>query len=48
MRDSSAHSRVKHTYKYDKSIGTTRPAFFKFFLDRELNLAQDTLAISVH
>ena len=48
VREPQAHSRVKHSFKYEKSIGTTKPAFFRFFLDRELDLAQETLSISVH
>lgn len=48
VREPQAHSRVKHSFKYDKSLGTTKPAFFRLFLDRELDLAQETFSISVH
>ena len=43
-----AHAKVRCTLVHDKNIGSTKPAFFKFFLERDIDLSKETLTISVH
>ena len=42
------HAKVQCTFIHEKSIGSTKPAFFKFFLERDIDLSKETLTISVH
>ena len=35
-----AHSKIAYTFKEDRNLGgTTKPAFFKFFLERDIDLS---------
>ena len=43
-----AHAKVQCAFVHEKSIGSTKPAFFKFFLERDIDLSKETLTISVH
>ena len=43
-----SHSKVLYTFRPDAALQTTRPAFFRFFLERDIDLSQETLTISVH
>lgn len=43
-----SHAKVQCTYVKERPIGSTKPAFFRFFLERDIDLSQETLTISVH
>lgn len=43
-----AHSQVKCTFTRERTSDTTKPAFFRFFLERDIDLSQETLTVSVH
>ena len=43
-----AHARVQHSFSVDKSLGSSKPAFFRFHLERDIDLSRETLTISVH
>lgn len=46
--EEGTHYRVPYHFNIEKQINNTHPAFFRLYLEEDIDLSKETLAISVH